>query len=92
MSNFPSLAHEITRCRQLLQLSQPRLAQLMNLKTHRLSDLEKARSIPSDAEATRIRRQLTQILHEASWMVRPSSPALALDPRLRPLRGQGIAC
>lgn len=92
MSNFQSLAHEISRCRQLLQISQTRLAQLINLKTHRLSDLEKARSTPSDAEATRIRRQLTQILREASWLMRPSSSALATDPRLRPLRGQGIAC
>lgn len=92
MSKLQSLAHEITRCRQLLQISQTRLAQLMNLKTHRLSDLEKARSTASEAEAMRIRRQLTQILREASWMMRPSSPVLALDPRLQPLRGQGIAC
>lgn len=91
MAQSQSLSHEITRCRQVLQISQARLAQMMNLKTHRLSDLEKARSSPSEAEALRIRRQLTQILREADWMMRMSSSVLDLDPRLRSLR-HGLAC
>ena len=86
-----SIASEIARCRQLLHLSQPRLAQIMNLKLHRLSDLEKARSVPSEAEALRIRRQLTQILREADWMRRCPTPSLAADPRLNALRTRGFA-
>ena len=86
-----SISQEISRCRQLLQLSQTRLAQIMNLKLHRLSDLEKGRSLPSEAEALRIRRQLAQVLREADWMMRMSSSVLDMDPRLRSLR-QGIAC
>ncbi len=86
-----SISQEITRCRQLLQLSQTRLAQIMNLKLHRLSDLEKGRSLPSEAEAARIRRQLAQVLREVDWMVRMPSSVLDMDPRLRALRA-GIAC
>lgn len=85
-----SIAQEITRCRALLQISQPRLAQLMNVKTHRLSDLEKARSIPTEMEEVRLRRQLSQLMHEASWMLR-SCPDLSDDPRLRALRSEGLA-
>ena len=90
MKPRPSLAQEITRCRNLLQISQTRMAQLMNLKTHRLSDLEKARSIPTESEEVRVRRQLRQLMNEASWMVR-SCPSLGSDPRLRALRNSGIA-
>ena len=90
MKPRPSIAQEITRCRELLQISQTRMAQLMNLKTHRLSDLEKARSIPSDSEDVRLRRQLLQIMHEARWMVR-SCPSLGNDPRLRALRNVSLA-
>ncbi|MBN9417377.1 hypothetical protein ABS71_10185 [bacterium SCN 62-11] len=91
MYQLPSIASEISRCRQLLHISQTRLAQIMNLKLHRLSDLEKARSVPSEAEALRIRRQLTQILREADWMKRSSTPVLAADPRLQSLRSRGFA-
>jgi len=90
MKPRPSIAQEITRCRGLLQISQPRMARLMNLKTHRLSDLEKARSIPTESEEVRLRRQLMQLMNQASWMVR-SCPSLAGDPRLRALRNEGIA-
>lgn len=86
-----SIAQEITRCRQMLHISQTRLAQIMNLKLHRLSDLEKARSTPSEAEELRIRRQLSNLLHEADWLVRGSSHVLARDPRLRNLRNNGFA-
>ena len=91
MTQPPSIASEIARCRQMLHLSQTRLAQIMNLKLHRLSDLEKARSLPSEAEAMRIRRQLNQILREADWMRRASTPGLAADPRLQALRTRGFA-
>lgn len=83
-THVPSLAHEITRVRHKLQISQMRLARLMNLKTHRLSDLEKARSIPSEPEANRLRRLLYQLVQEHS----PQSPTLAplrSDPRLQAL-------
>lgn len=91
MAQLQSISHEIARCRQILQISQTRLAQIMNLKTHRLSDLEKARSTPSDAEALRIRRQLSQLLRDAQWATRNCSPVLETDPRLRALR-EGLAC
>ena len=64
MSTPLSLSQEITRCRELLQISQSRMAQLMCLKTTRLSDLEKARSIASEAEAKRLRYILKRIVEE----------------------------
>lgn len=79
-----SLAQEISRVRQKLQISQMRLARLMNLKTHRLSDLEKARSIPSEPEDNRLRRMLRQLVQEGP----PQPPSLAplrSDPRLQAL-------
>jgi len=85
-----SIAQEITRCRRMLQISQTRMAQLMNLKTHRLSDLEKARSVPSESEELRLRRQLLLLMGEASWTLR-TCPSLGGDPRLQALRSEGIA-
>ena len=86
-----SIAQEITRCRQMLHISQARLAQIMNLKLHRLSDLEKARSTPSEAEELRIRHQLRNLLQEADWLVRGPSQILSRDPRLQSLRRHGFA-
>lgn len=85
-----SLSQEISRCRELLQISQSRLAQLINVKTTRLSDLEKARSTPSDAEARRLSHLLQRIIKEFNWLAR-SSPGILSDPRLNALRSRGIA-
>ncbi|MBT9588223.1 hypothetical protein IV102_33105 [bacterium] len=81
MDSHTSLAQELSRCRERLQISQVRLARLMNLKTHRLSDLEKARSLPSEAEAGRVRRQLYKIMNESSLLGSSLVP-LRSDPRL----------
>ncbi|MBS2038234.1 hypothetical protein JST97_24830 [bacterium] len=85
-----SLSQEISRCRELLQISQSRMAQLVSLKTTRLSDLEKARSLPSEAEAKRLRYNLKRIVEDFHRMAR-STPSLLADPRLRSLRERGFA-
>jgi transcriptional regulator with XRE-family HTH domain len=85
-----SLSQEIARCRELLQISQARMAQLMNMKTTRLSDLEKARSTPSDAEARRLSHLLQRIVKEFTWLAR-SAPGILSDPRLNALRSRGLA-
>ena len=84
MDTEVSLSHELTRCRERLQISQIVLAKMMNLKTHRLSDLEKARSFPSEAEAARVRRRLYQIMHDTQ-----SKPASS-GTRGRPPRIVGV--
>jgi transcriptional regulator with XRE-family HTH domain len=81
MESHISLAQELAHCRERLQISQVRLARLMNLKTHRLSDLEKARSTPTEAEAQRVRAQLQQIMNESLTLL-PALPPLRNDPLL----------
>ncbi len=83
-----SLAHEIARCREKLHISQVRLARLVNLKTHRLSDLEKARSTPTQAEEERGRQQLRHIMRE-SVSLGLALPPLRDDPRLSTLIRHG---
>jgi len=78
-----SIARELTRCRKRLQISQMRLARLINLKTHRLADLEKARSQPTEAEEARVRRQIRLLLQHFD-------PALSLPPSLRDPRLLGL--
>lgn len=90
MASHMSISKEISSCRELLQISQSRMAQLMSLKTTRLSDLEKARSVPSEAEARRLRYTLQRIVEEFHRMAR-STPGLLADPRLRSLRHRGFA-
>jgi len=57
-----SLSYEITRCRKLLGVGQMVLSRWLDLKTHRLSDLEKGRSLPSPSEDLRLRRKLQRIV------------------------------
>jgi DNA-binding transcriptional regulator YiaG len=59
-----SLSREIGRCRRRLRLSQIELSRLLNMKLHRLSDLEKARSLPTAVEEERVRRRLRQVVLE----------------------------
>lgn len=59
-----SLSREIGRCRRRLRLSQIQLSRMLNMKLHRLSDLEKARSLPTAVEEERVRRRLRQVLLE----------------------------
>jgi len=57
-----SLSQELTYGRFRLGLGQVRLSRLLNMKVHRLSDLEKARSLPTPLEERRIRSQLAELL------------------------------
>lgn len=82
-----SIARELTRCRKHLQISQMRLARLMNLKTHRLADLEKARSQPTEAEEARVRRQIRLLLEQFDPSV--GLPPSMRDPRLLGLMHEG---
>lgn len=61
-----SLAHELGRCRQALQMSQLRMSKLLKIKLHRLSDLEKARSFPTPLEEVRIRRLLRELQQQTA--------------------------
>ncbi len=82
MSTQLSLSGELTRCRETLQISQVRLARLMNLKTHRLADLEKGRSQASMAEANRLRRQMAILMRELQAHQNLQSSPLLADPRV----------
>lgn len=57
-----SLSQEITYGRFRMGLGQVRLSRLLNMKVHRLSDLEKARSLPTPWEEKRIRLQLAELM------------------------------
>lgn len=57
-----SLSQELTYGRFRLGLGQVRLSRLLNMKVHRLSDLEKARSLATPMEERRIRSQLAELL------------------------------
>lgn len=57
-----SLSRELGRCRRRLRISQLQLSRLLNMKLHRLSDLEKARSLPTAVEEQRVRRRLQEML------------------------------
>lgn len=57
-----SVAQELSIIRNHLRLGQIQLARLLNIKLHRLSDLEKGRSWPTPVEESRIRRQLKQLM------------------------------
>ena len=61
-----SLSQLLTKGRQKLGIGQIRLSKLLNIKLHRLSDLEKSRSFPSPMEEERLRRQMLEILEEAN--------------------------
>ena len=57
-----TLSQEISRCRHLLSVGQMVLSRWLDIKVHRLSDLEKGRSFASPSEETRIRRKLRRII------------------------------
>jgi transcriptional regulator with XRE-family HTH domain len=56
-----SLGTEIFRTRMRLKIGQIRLAKLLNVKLHRLSDLERGRSFANPLEEQRLRRNLEQL-------------------------------
>ncbi len=60
-----SLAQELSRTRSYLGISQLRLARVLGLKLHRLSDLEKARSTPTALEDRRLRPRLSEMVRRA---------------------------
>lgn len=57
-----SLATCLTQARNELGIGQIQMSKLLNLKVHRLSDLEKCRSCASPLEEERIRRELNRLL------------------------------
>lgn len=59
-----SLAQMLSVTRKELGVGQLHLSRMLNMKLHRLSDLEKARSHASPSEDTRIRRKMRKILGE----------------------------
>lgn len=71
-----SLSHEIAVCRERLQLSQLHLSRLLKVKLHRLSDLEKARSLATPLEELRLRQRLQYLQSHAR-----ETAKLLLDPQ-----------
>ena len=83
---LPSIASELTRCRSDYALSQVRLSQLLEMKLHRLSDLEKARSFPQPREEQRLRRRLRELRHQLR------EEAARVEAALRALDRAAAAC